>query len=88
MLWFSAFLRYLLHRSIVAPPNQGNALLLEARPGGETFGIVIGCGIWIGMFLFGIVYYVIKCRCTRCCFPQPKSDEESLKDTAGQEGDP
>jgi sulfite exporter TauE/SafE len=43
---------------------------------GGVVGIIIGLGIWIAMFGFGIVFYAIRCECYRvCAFCCPKQEE-------------
>jgi hypothetical protein len=48
---------------------EDHAELLDSggRSSAEVFGIVIGIGIWSISLLFGIVYYIWKCKCYKCC---------------------
>jgi hypothetical protein len=48
-------------------PAVRAALLSDSSPAGEMIGVVAGFLIWIGLLGFTIVYYVIKCKCLRCC---------------------
>jgi hypothetical protein len=50
------------------PANLPRARLLASTGGaGGMIGIIIGLGIWIAMLGFGIIFYLIRCKCYRIC---------------------
>jgi hypothetical protein len=54
--------------SLLALLGLSPALASAATAGaGGVVGIIIGLGIWVAMFGFGIVFYAIRCECYRIC---------------------
>jgi hypothetical protein len=47
--------------------DQAELLDSGGRSSAEVFGIVIGIAIWSVSLLFGIGYYIWKCKCYKCC---------------------
>jgi hypothetical protein len=47
--------------------DQAELLDSGGRSAAEVFGIVIGIALWAISLLFGIGYYIWKCKCYKCC---------------------